>query len=1259
MQPEPFHPTHLAGAPWRPWQRNLLIGVLLGLAAQAILSPVVFLSTWNLATLGLFGVVIGFKVLAVFLGQFRRFVVSPSREELDALVEADLPDYTVLVPLFRETEVLWDLVEALRRLDYPKEKLDIVLLLEECDTNTRDAAAALRLEPPFRTVVVPEGQPRTKPRACNYGLALARGEFLVIYDAEDRPEPDQLRKAVAAFRRLPDSVMCLQAKLNLYNSRQNLLSRWFTLEYSAWFDLYLPGLHALHSPIPLGGTSNHIRTAALCAAGGWDPYNVTEDCDLGVRLSRRGRDIRILDSTTWEEAPTRLLPWLRQRSRWIKGYWQTLLVHTRSPLAALREMGPWRFFQLLVTVGGQVATLLLMPICWAILGAWLVLRWQLFDPSHPWTAVFLGATALLLLFNGYFVLVHLVAAVRRRNYGLLPAGLLLPVYWFLMGFGAWFGFLQFFWSPFSWLKTPHGLAIAESAAGNTAAADAAMARPAARRIATLWTTAVFAAGLLAVTAAVLSLPRALRLSEQVHRAAIRLDGPFRADEIAVDKSWFGRTQCRVTLQVDPAKVGATVGAHAVAALQPGDARILVYAKVIDGEWFQIEAETYEVVGGEIRLTVPLDTTARAQTTARGTWQPAPSNGSAVWGPWSLRRVRAVGVRVFGQEPTLASLKVTSAVAEGEAPRDPLVLEDLTAPDQARQRDLFEARFHLEREYDNPFDPRQIDIEAEFVAPSGKKWRVPAFYGQDYERRLTDITERLVPTGEPYWAVRFMPHEEGDYTWRLVASDSTSATLATAPRALAVTPSDNRGYLGVSRDPRYFGFENDDFFYPVIFNVCWPRDTRTEWIGGGYKNADRSPDTLLYAKYFDKMAAAGVTVARVWMTPWWCGLEWNRSWPGYHGLGRYSLEQAWRLDYLLQQARRRDLMVEVVLNSHGAFTETYDSQWNVNPYNAANGGMLRSPGEILTNREGIDAMKRRVRYTVARYGAYPNLFAYLLWIEINVVNPNAAARVAWHQEMSRYIHEVDESRHMVTAEYADNGDRPVWDIPTVDYTQAPGYDHYGFIASLQGPAQAFAGIPKPFLIEEYGGSWRGSTPNHLALQLHNGPWAGWNLPLSATPMPWWWNFIFDWDLQRYWAIFAEYIHGEDLRDVKWRFAAQAVEGSGDLKAMTRLGADRGYGWVYSEKSALTYNEPKQMFVKSPPAAPGAAPAPAADLFPPVEKAAVVLTGLQDGRYAVEYWDTWVAGQVTKAEAVAQGGRLRLELPRLTRDVAFKVRRVADQ
>ncbi|MEK7517150.1 MAG: glycosyltransferase, partial [Patescibacteria group bacterium] len=283
--------------------------------------------------------------------------LSNSAQEIESLSENSLPIYTILCPLYRETRVLPQFLNSMDKLSWPKEKLDVILLLEEDDKETIEGVRRIDLPFYVRALIVPHSIPKTKPKACNYGLSHAKGKYLVIYDAEDMPDSLQLKKAYLGFQKVDKDIICLQAKLNYYNPHQNLLTRFFTAEYSLWFDLTLPGLQSINTTIPLGGTSNHFRIKNLTEVEGWDPFNVTEDADLGMRLFNKGFRTAIIDSVTLEEANSKVGNWLRQRSRWIKGYMQTYLVHVRQAFKFAKGIGIHSLiFQLVI--GGKIAFIL-------------------------------------------------------------------------------------------------------------------------------------------------------------------------------------------------------------------------------------------------------------------------------------------------------------------------------------------------------------------------------------------------------------------------------------------------------------------------------------------------------------------------------------------------------------------------------------------------------------------------------------------------------------------------------------------------------------------------------------------------------------------------------------------------------------------------------------------------------------------------------------------------------------------------------------
>ena len=443
---------HVANLPQVIVAYGLLTACLLGLAIAPIGTLIALNVLMSLFYLGNFLL----KGILVSLGGGRsaeadHAVALAARE----LSDAQLPVYTVLVPMYREHEMLPMLAQALRDLDYPLGKLDIKLVLEADDHDTIAAARALGLEGVFEVIRVPSSLPKTKPKACNYALGFARGEYLVIYDAEDRPELDQLRKVVATFARSSENTACLQCRLNYYNANDNWLTRMFTLDYSLWFDQVLPGLERLNIPIPLGGTSNHFKVGVLRELRAWDPFNVTEDADLGIRLTQKGYRVGIVDSTTFEEASHQASAWIKQRSRWIKGYMQTLLVHTRRPLHLIKSTGLLGFLGFVFFIGGTALSGLLNPLFWALYLIWLVALWNGLDPMFPQILLFLSLLNLL-AGNGAFIFLSMLAPIHRGWLHLIPYSLTVIGYWVLMSIAAYRALWQLVRNPFYWGKTQHG-----------------------------------------------------------------------------------------------------------------------------------------------------------------------------------------------------------------------------------------------------------------------------------------------------------------------------------------------------------------------------------------------------------------------------------------------------------------------------------------------------------------------------------------------------------------------------------------------------------------------------------------------------------------------------------------------------------------------------------------------------------------------------------------------------------------------------------
>jgi cellulose synthase/poly-beta-1,6-N-acetylglucosamine synthase-like glycosyltransferase len=410
----------------------------------------------NILISSFFLISILFKLFLALLGSRFELHQAVSREEVRRARDEDMPVYTIHLPVYKEDKLIKKLIWNLQSLDYPREKLDIKLLIEEDDDKTLNAVRDLNFPAIFDVIIVPFHMPKTKPKACNYGLHFSRGEYLTIYDAEDIPDTDQLKKVVTLFEKLPLNYICIQCALNYFNRNENFLTRMFTLEYSYWFDYLLPGLDTLDIPIPLGGTSNHFKLDKLKELGAWDPFNVTEDADLGVRAYAKGYKVAIVNSTTYEEANNEPFNWIRQRSRWIKGYMQTYLVHMRNPIQLYRKIGLRGFLGFNFFIGATPLTFLIYPLLLALFLGYLIFDFTFIRTLFPNWVLFISIFNLL-IGNVLMVYVNMMAVFKRRYYELILYSLANPIYWIMHSIAAYKGLYQLIVKPFYWEKTTHGL----------------------------------------------------------------------------------------------------------------------------------------------------------------------------------------------------------------------------------------------------------------------------------------------------------------------------------------------------------------------------------------------------------------------------------------------------------------------------------------------------------------------------------------------------------------------------------------------------------------------------------------------------------------------------------------------------------------------------------------------------------------------------------------------------------------------------------
>ena len=1171
------------------------------------------------------------------------------------LPTSTLPPYTVMVPLYREAEIVDHLLAAMAALRYPRNKLQILLLAEEDDLTTRNALATRQLPESVSVVVVPPDRPRTKPRACNYALdhfVTSDDGFAVIFDAEDRPDPDQLLKAAAAFAALPPNVACLQARLAADQRAKGLSGLLWGVEYAAWFGLYLPGLYAVGAPVPLGGTSNHFRAYHLRRLR-WDAWNVTEDAELGIRLARAGLTTGVLNSTTWEDAPAQWRVWLPQRTRWLKGWWVTAATHL-TDTRSLPDLGLWRWLWMCHLTLGTVFSHLLLPPALLFGAAWLAGRWPLADPLRLWTwAGPILATSLLLL-HLFFIAAHAVATMLQQSRRLLPVVLLLPIAWFMASIAGWRAYLQALASPYYWEKTPHPapdlnhmeqITTAEPAHSTTTPQTApalhSPTTPPSSRRSTRHTPRLAAACALTIVMAAVSFGAYYAADIPTLRcaaAALRHEQnrnrfiDLTTASLSPETDWSAASHLEVTFTLSN-----TTAANY---------ELVTWLKLWDGTWFERSAAFTPTPSDTQTITIPFDTAWRST-------EPA-----ARFSPAWLLRVREAGLRLRGPSSHPATLRLLHMRPLINTP-PPLAASLISAPTTVAVNDIWELHFDLNHLNGNPFDANEIDLRCVVEKPDATTITLPCFFTLNHLPVANpDGSETMRPYGAPYWAARVSPDLPGTWHVRLEGHDR-AATLPPLTTSFTATPSTLPGTVKTAG--RWFR-RDDSFFYPVTINLRSPYDALVATALKPTPQPPANAGTQALAPWIERCATNGINWIRLWTMPDSLGLEWSAAWQGYHGRNRYNLANASRLDHLFNVARAHHVTLELALWQHGPWQREVDPQWDDNPWNIANGGHLTNPEDLLTDPQLRTAHRNLLRYMAARWGADPALAAWTLWIEVDGATNRGVAD--WHQEMTTELRRHDSRAPPISTEFRSATDPPAtFGLPEIDFTQVAAYDANGLINTFQTRAATFKNYYKPLLLEEYGGHSTGGTPHWLAQQIHDGPWAGLMVDIAATPMPWWWSFIFSQNLDRHLARFAAFIKDEDLSTTEWQFKTETYPtATPQLTTFWRSSTQTAYAWIcrqdltnipppkrrhhnwwtYAREISSTYDQNRTSW--DPLATTPGPQFPATTLT-------LNLAHLTPGNWHYQLWDTWTTTP-PQAGNITISTNTTITLPPLTRDTAIK-------
>ena len=580
-----------------------------------------------------------------------------------------------------------------------------------------------------------------------------------------------------------------------------------------------------------------------------------------------------------------------------------------------------------------------------------------------------------------------------------------------------------------------------------------------------------------------------------------------------------------------------------------------------------------------------------------------------------------------------ALALTAAAAPVAAkPHASPRLVDVAGPGEATQFARFETSGIVEPEPENPFDPTHADVWGHFRDPSGREWRMPGFWFQDFDRALVDGREVLTPRGEPGWRVRFSPTRAGTWTWWWTVR-TPDGEAASKPKRVKVASSSDHGFVRRSSDSRYLAFEDGTPWFAVGENVGW-YDAR---------------GSFAYDSWYTRLAEQGATYARLWMPSWAFGIEWSDT-----GLGDYRnrLGRAWQLDHVVSLGEQLGIRQVVSLLNHGAFSQTNNSEWAANPYNAANGGPLGMPGEVFTNAEARDLLKRRFRYIVARWGYSTAVLTWELWNEADLVTPYVpGASAAWHAEMASYLRELDPYDHLVSTSFAFGpSDGSVWASPGLDYTQFHFYSRpFGddpklFPNLAQNAAWWMPGMhtayQRPTLLAEFGVDARGPAETFRAdpegIGLHDGLWAGALNQTFGTGMSWWWDNYVDVEPDRFYPMFgsvARFLAGTAWhREGFARSTSAAASATRPLVVYGLQGPNRGLVWIKNDQHQWTSPD-----------------------WAVINDATAVLNGLAAGRWCGEWWNTW-AGQSAGGFTIdSTGTPVPVAVPAFAGDVALRLSR----
>jgi len=542
---------------------------------------------------------------------------------------------------------------------------------------------------------------------------------------------------------------------------------------------------------------------------------------------------------------------------------------------------------------------------------------------------------------------------------------------------------------------------------------------------------------------------------------------------------------------------------------------------------------------------------------------------------------------------------------------------------------FEVTFEIPYIFENPFKP-DLKIKGIFISPSGKIYEIPAFFYHDYLRTIYDEGEKLIPYGKSEWKIRFTPSETGIYTYKInVLKDNNEIEIYTGN--FEVIESNKNGFVNWDRNDRYYlSFSNSKFFYPIGHTLRSPDDERSPY---NYEFTYRKGlGTFAYDKYFKKMSENGENYARVWMGVWWLGIEWNYNYaPHFKNLGKYSLENSWKLDYICDIAEEYGIYMDLTLINHGQFSINPDAEWWDNPYNEINGGFLKSPDEFFINEKAIELFKQRLDYIVSRWSYSPNIVFWEFWNEVDLTGFYSSEKVRyWHKIMYPYLKSIDPYKKPISTHYCRREDDPmVWVIPELESLVGNAY-HNLIVDSVKDYYEKRKFYGKPMMINEFGA---GKDRVFLEDNLHGGIWSSSMMPMFGVALFWWWPFIDHFDLYYHYKALSKFWEDEDRRNKFLQVSDGNIKGI-DVDFVGIQNKEEGFFWIFDKKifnSQLKRIKPKK-----------------------IENAVLNLKSFSPGNYRIEFWDTY-KGEIIKVMILENKKEIVIPVIPFEKDIALKIKR----